>query len=67
MATTRVKKELKDLAKSPVEGVSITPDEHDMFSWSAVLEGPSDTPYEVQQTHSRPIIKIFRVVNSTFP
>ncbi|CBY22714.1 unnamed protein product [Oikopleura dioica] len=46
MATTRVKKELKDFAKSPVDGVTITPDEHDMFSWSAVLEGPSDTPYE---------------------
>ena len=65
MATTRVKKELKDLAKSPVDGVSITPDEHDMFSWSAVLEGPSDTPYEVHENHSRPILEFFRVESST--
>jgi len=57
MATTRVKKELKDFAKSPVDGVTITPDEHDMFSWSAVLEGPSDTPYEVHATHIGLIIK----------
>ncbi|CAG5111808.1 Oidioi.mRNA.OKI2018_I69.chr2.g6081.t1.cds [Oikopleura dioica] len=46
MATGRVKKELKDLAKSPVEGITITPSENDMFSWAAVLEGPKDTPYE---------------------
>ena len=52
MATTRVKKELKDLSKSPVDGISISPDEHDMFSWSAVLEGPTDTPYEVHGNYS---------------
>ena len=47
MATTRIKKELRDLAKSPVEGLVVEPSAADMFIWDITVEGPADTPYEV--------------------
>ena len=50
MATTRIKKELRDLAKNPVEGLVVEPSAADMFSWDITIEGPSNTPYEVNAT-----------------
>ena len=47
MATTRIKKELRDLAKNPVEGLVVEPSAADMFSWDITIEGPTNTPYEV--------------------
>jgi len=47
MATGRIKKELRDWKKSPLEGVQIFPNESDMFEWKVLLDGPKDTPYEV--------------------
>ena len=47
MATTRIKKELRDLAKSPVEGLVVEPSAADMFIWDITIEGPTNTPYEV--------------------
>ena len=47
MATTRIKKELRDLAKSPVEGLVVEPSAADMFNWDITIEGPANTPYEV--------------------
>ena len=47
MATGRIKKELRDWGKSPIEGVNIFPSEADMFEWKVILDGPKDTPYEV--------------------
>ena len=47
MATTRIKKELRDLAKSPVEGLVVEPSAADMFVWDITIEGPANTPYEV--------------------
>ena len=47
MATTRIKKELRDLAKSPVEGLVVEPSASDMFNWDITIEGPANTPYEV--------------------
>jgi len=46
MATTRIKKELRDLAKSPVEGLVVEPSAADMFIWDITIEGPANTPYE---------------------
>ena len=47
MATTRIKKELRDLGKSPVEGLVVEPSAADMFIWDITIEGPANTPYEV--------------------
>ena len=49
MATRRLKKELRDLSKSPLDGVTIVPSESDMFEWSITFDGPVDTPYQVSQ------------------
>lgn len=46
MATNRIKKELRDWNKSPIDGVKIIPSESDMFEWRVLLAGPKDTPYE---------------------
>ena len=43
MATTRIKKELRDLAKSPVEGLVVEPSAADMFNWDITIEGPANT------------------------
>jgi len=39
-------KELKSIAASPLEGISIFPNEKDLSEIHAVIVGPCDTPYE---------------------
>ena len=46
MATRRLQKELKDLLREPVEGVTAGPVEDGLLKWSAAVLGPPDSPYE---------------------
>eukprot|EP00456_Euglypha_rotunda_P078384 TRINITY_DN748_c0_g1_i11.p1 TRINITY_DN748_c0_g1~~TRINITY_DN748_c0_g1_i11.p1 ORF type:complete len:149 (+),score=16.67 TRINITY_DN748_c0_g1_i11:146-592(+) len=44
-AMKRITKELKDLEKSPPEGVSAGPIDKDLLAWQATIVGPPGTPY----------------------
>ena len=46
MATRRLQKELKDLLREPVEGVTAGPVDDGLLKWSAAVLGPPDSPYE---------------------
>jgi ubiquitin-conjugating enzyme E2 D len=47
MASTRLKKELDQLQKSPPENCSAGPvDDKDIRHWKAMIIGPTGTPYE---------------------
>eukprot|EP00930_Biecheleria_cincta_P090845 TRINITY_DN80326_c0_g1_i1.p1 TRINITY_DN80326_c0_g1~~TRINITY_DN80326_c0_g1_i1.p1 ORF type:complete len:253 (+),score=19.68 TRINITY_DN80326_c0_g1_i1:88-846(+) len=45
-ARSRLDKELQMLLKEPEPLIHVSRDETDILSWSYLLEGPSDTPYE---------------------
>ena len=45
MAIRRIMKELQDIERDPIPGVSVSCGE-DVTVWSVVLEGPAGTPYE---------------------
>jgi len=42
----QIYKELKSLAVSPLEGISVVPNERDISEIHAVITGPVDTPFE---------------------
>lgn len=46
MATKRIKKEMADLSKENMGGITLQPDESNIFSWKARIPGPSGSPYE---------------------
>ncbi len=46
MATKRINKELEEINWDPPSNCSAGPVSNDIFHWSAVLIGPSDSPFE---------------------
>ena len=46
MLSLALKKELKSLIKTPLDGIHVSIDEDDMSQIFADIEGPSGTPYE---------------------
>jgi len=42
----RLLRDLKKLQSDPPQGVSAAPNENDIMSWTAVMFGPEDTPWE---------------------
>jgi ubiquitin-conjugating enzyme E2 D/E len=46
MATTRIKKELKIIQDEANENVSAGPTGDNLFEWTAMIIGPTKTPYE---------------------
>ncbi|KDN37020.1 putative UBC5-E2 ubiquitin-conjugating enzyme [Tilletiaria anomala UBC 951] len=42
----RITKELADLQNEPVDNVVIEPNEDNIYRWTAIVSGPSGTPYE---------------------
>jgi ubiquitin-conjugating enzyme E2 J2 len=45
-ASSRLRKELKAISADPPPHIHVSCDESNILSWSYLLEGPADTPYE---------------------
>lgn len=45
MYAIRVKKELKELCKEPLEGITLNVNENNLKEWHCIIEGPEGTPY----------------------
>lgn len=41
----RIAKELGDLTKEPVDGITVEPKEDNIYKWTAKLRGPAKSPY----------------------
>ncbi|CAE7763138.1 UBC2 [Symbiodinium necroappetens] len=46
VARRRLIRDLKKLQSDPPQGVSASPAQDDIMSWTAVMFGPDDTPWE---------------------
>ncbi|SPO42530.1 probable UBC5 - E2 ubiquitin-conjugating enzyme [Moesziomyces antarcticus] len=44
-SSKRIAKELGDLTKEPVQGITVEPKEDNIYKWTAKLQGPADSPY----------------------
>ena len=42
----RIQKELIDVQKNPIPGITAAPNEEDIHNWSASIVGPEASPYE---------------------
>ena len=42
----RIHKEIKDLAKNPIDGIAVTPREDDARHFDVEMNGPKDSPFE---------------------
>ncbi|KAF8921474.1 UBC-like protein [Mucidula mucida] len=45
-ALRRIQKELKDITTTPMEGVTVTPLDDNMFHWNCAIKAASDSPYK---------------------
>ncbi|WOO77374.1 Ubiquitin-conjugating enzyme E2 4 [Vanrija pseudolonga] len=43
--TRRIQKELSELLKTPLEGISVAPNGDNIHTWKVVIKGPAGTPY----------------------
>jgi ubiquitin-conjugating enzyme E2 J2 len=43
---TRLRKELRELKKNPVNNIQALPKESNILEWHYVIEGPKGSPYE---------------------
>lgn len=46
MYQVRVKKELNEIRREPLEGITLEADENDLKKWKGEIHGPQGTPYE---------------------
>lgn len=46
MAAKRVRKELREMSRNPLTNCSAAPSEDDLFTWSAVIMGPTGSVYQ---------------------
>jgi ubiquitin-conjugating enzyme E2 D/E len=44
-SSKRIAKELGDLSREPVEGITVTAKEDNIYKWTAALSGPANCPY----------------------
>lgn len=42
----RLRKELRDLKKNPVQNITASPKENNILEWHYVIEGPKNSPFE---------------------
>ncbi|KAG8859779.1 hypothetical protein FRB91_006898 [Serendipita sp. 411] len=45
-ALRRIGKEARDLTNTPIEGITISPKEENLFEWDIVIAGPPSSPYK---------------------
>ncbi|PWN91811.1 putative UBC5-E2 ubiquitin-conjugating enzyme [Acaromyces ingoldii] len=45
-SSKRLAKELADLTKEPLDGISVEASEENLYKWNARIQGPSSTPYQ---------------------
>ncbi|CAO1631523.1 unnamed protein product [Sympodiomycopsis kandeliae] len=45
-SSKRITKELSDLTRNPLPGITVTASESNVYAWTAILQGPEGTPYE---------------------
>ncbi|ETW85465.1 hypothetical protein HETIRDRAFT_379405 [Heterobasidion irregulare TC 32-1] len=45
-AVRRINKELKDIFDHPIDGVTVQPDDANVFLWNCTVAGASDGPYK---------------------
>jgi ubiquitin-conjugating enzyme E2 D/E len=46
MTIKRIHREIKDLEKEDLGGMSLAPSENNLFNWKASIPGPEGSPYE---------------------
>lgn len=44
-SSKRIGKELADLTKEPIDGITVEPKEDNIYKWTAKLQGPTKSPY----------------------
>lgn len=44
-SSKRISKELADLTKDPIDGITVEPKEDNIYKWTAKLQGPAKSPY----------------------